>query len=464
MNLNSLKYIYFLGVGGMGMSALARYFNAKGKKVFGYDRHRSDLCFQLEKEGINITYNIDEQRLPEEVVNSNTKEILVVYTPAINSDNTLLNFFLNKQISVLKRAEILGLISNELYTIAIAGTHGKTTTSTMLAHILNYNKRNILAFLGGISSNYESNFLISDKVDLMIVEADEFDRSFLYLNPDIAVITSISPDHLDIYDDKSDLFLAFHQFASQVKNDGLLLVESSIDYILPTPANGLKLTYSAKSKQSTIFVEHIQNKNNKYYFNFKSKLNKNITQNDSLIGINMPGIHNISNALAASFIASYLGLSKIEIDDAFSTFKGINRRFQKHIDSENLVYIDDYAHHPNEVKATIATVKDIYPLRKLTVIFQPHLYTRTRDFAQDFADSFAHVDELILLDIYAARENPIEGITSEMLLNLCSNRNKFLCNKKNLLSFLKKSNPEILLTLGAGDIGGFAQPIKKILN
>ena len=464
MNLNSLKYIYLLGVGGIGMSALARYFNAKGKKVFGYDRHRSDLCFQLEKEGINITYNIDEQRLPEEVVNSNTKEILVVYTPAITSDNTLLNFFLNKQISVLKRAEILGLISNELYTIAIAGTHGKTTTSTMLAHILNYNKRNILAFLGGISSNYESNFLISDKVDLMIVEADEFDRSFLYLNPDIAVITSISPDHLDIYDDKSDLFLAFHQFASQVKNDGLLLVESSIDYIFPTPANGLKITYSAKSKQSTIFVEHIQNKNNKYYFNFKSKLNKNTTQNDSLIGINMPGIHNISNALAASFIASYLGLSKIEIDDAFSTFKGINRRFQKHIDRENLVYIDDYAHHPNEVKATIATVKDIYPFRKLTVIFQPHLYTRTRDFAQDFADSFAHVDELILLDIYAARENPIEGITSEMLLNLCSNRNKFLCNKKNLLSFLKKSNPEILLTLGAGDIGGFAQPIKKILN
>ena len=218
----------------------------------------------------------------------------------------------------------------------------------------------------------------------MIVEADEFDRSFLYLKPDIAVITSVGADHLDIYDDKSDLFLAFHQFASQVKNDGLLLVESSIDYIFPTPANGLKLTYSAKSKQSTIFVEQIQNKNNKYYFNFKSNLNKNITQNDSLIGINMPGIHNISNALAASFIASYLGLSKIEMNDAFSTFKGINRRFQKRNDSEKLVYIDDCAHHPNEVKATIATVKDVYPLRKLTVIFQPHLYTRDKRFCTRF--------------------------------------------------------------------------------
>ena len=464
MNLNSLKYIYFLGVGGIGMSALARYFNAKGKKVFGYDRQRSDLCFQLEKEGINITYSADEQCLPEVLVNSNIKEILVIYTPAINSENTLLNFFIKKQINVLKRAEILGLISKKLYTIAIAGTHGKTTTSTMLAHILNYNKRNILAFLGGISSNFESNFLISDEVDLMIVEADEFDKSFLHLTPDIAIITSISADHLDIYDDINDLFLAFHQFATQVKNDGLLLVESSIDYVFPTPVNGLKLTYSAKSKHATIFAEHIQKKNNKYYFDIKSKINKSIIKNDSLIGINMPGIHNISNAMSASVVASFLGLSELEINDAFSTFKGINRRFQKHIDSEKLVYIDDYAHHPNEVKATIATVKDIYPLRKLTVIFQPHLYTRTRDFAQDFADSFAHVDELILLDIYAAREKPIEGITSEMLLKLCKNSNKSICNKKNLLSFLKQSNLDILLTLGAGDIGGFAKPIKKILN
>ena len=464
MNLNSLKYIYFLGVGGIGMSALARYFNVKGKKVFGYDRQRSDLCFQLENEGINITYTANEQSLPEELVNSNISEILVVYTPAISSENTLLNLFIKKQINVLKRAEILGLISKKLYTIAIAGTHGKTTTSTMLAHILNYNKRNILAFLGGISSNYESNFLISDEIDLMIVEADEFDKSFLHLNPDIAIITSISPDHLDIYDDINDLFLAFHQFASQVKNDGLLLVESSIDYVFPTPVNGLKLTYSAKSKHATIFAEHIQKKKNKYYFDIKSKINKNIIKNKSLVGINMPGIHNISNALSASVVASYLGLSELEIHDAFSTFKGINRRFQKHIDSEKLVYIDDYAHHPNEVKATIATVKDIYPFRKLTVIFQPHLYTRTRDLAQDFADSFAHVDELILLDIYAAREKPIEGVTSEMLLKLCKNSNKSLCNKKNLLSVLKQSNLDILLTLGAGDIGVFAKPIKKILN
>lgn len=466
MNLNSYKYIFFLGIGGIGMSALARYFNAKGKQVFGYDKQKSELCCQLEIEGIQIIYNEKEKDLPKLIFNAKQNEILLIYTPAISSDNILLNFFRLKKIRIFKRAEVLGLISKYLYTIAIAGTHGKTTTSTMLAHILHHNRKDVVAFLGGISSNYNTNFLMSEKSDLMIVEADEFDRSFLHLHPDIAIITSISADHLDVYDDIDDLFLAFHQFASQVKNKGFLLIENSIDYTFPIPSDGIQLKYSAENKKSNIYVDYVEQRKHQFYFKVKSNKNINHTfkETTNLIGINMPGIHNISNALSASVVASYLGLSEFEINNAFSTFKGINRRFQKHIDNEKVVYIDDYAHHPNEVKATIRAVRDIYPLRKLTVVFQPHLYSRTRDFAKDFAESLSYVDELILLDIYAAREKPIAGITSKTLLRLCNNNNKTLCSKQNLLSFLKQSNLDVLLTLGAGDIGSLAKPIKSILN
>lgn len=466
MNLNSYKYIYFLGIGGIGMSALARYFNSRGKQVFGYDKHKSDLCQKLEEEGMQIIYTDKEKYLPDFIVNAKKNQVLVIYTPAISNDNILLNFFLLKKVNIYKRAEILGLISKDIYTIAIAGTHGKTTTSTMLAHILQHNKRDIMAFLGGISSNYNTNFLVSENIDLMIVEADEFDKSFLNLYPDIAIITSISPDHLDIYDDENDLFLAFHQFASQVKNKGLLLIESSINYIFPTPVGGVQISYSAENKNADLYINYVEQKKNRFFFKIESnKINCNpFDIYTNLIGTDMPGIHNISNAFSASLVASYLGLSEFEINNAFSSFKGINRRFQKYIDNDKYVYIDDYAHHPNEVRATIRAVKDTYPHRKLTVVFQPHLYSRTRDFAKDFADSLISADQLILLDIYAAREVPIKGITSKTLFKLCNNDNKTLCSKKNLLSFLKQSNLDVLLTLGAGDIGSLARPIKRILD
>lgn len=466
MNLGLYKHIYLIGIGGIGMSALARYFKAKGKIVCGYDKVRSDLCIDLENEGIDISYKDEVSSVGDEFITSHYNETLVVYTAAIPSNNQVLLFFQDKGFQILKRAEVLGMISKQSFTIAVAGTHGKTTTSTMLAHILQYSGKQTTAFLGGISHNYNTNLLMADKGNIIIVEADEYDRSFLQIHADVAIITSVAADHLDIYKDETEVRIAFKQFASQVKEKGLLLIENSIDIDFPTPDLGVKLTYSAKMR-ADYFAENINYQDGRMFFDMAvldvmpgmafEKREKNLE-------LHMPGLHNVSNAVAASAAACYLGLSCNEVSEGLATFKGINRRFDKHIDTDKLVYIDDYAHHPEEVSVTIDTTKKLYPSRQLIVVFQPHLFSRTKDFANDFAISLQEADDLVILDIYAAREKPIAGINSQMLLDLCSNPKKEICSKKELLSVLENKNIDVLLTIGAGDIGTLVQPIKHMLN
>ena len=466
MNIDLYKNIYLIGVGGIGMSALARYFNANGKNVFGYDKLRSNLCIQLEDEGINVSYTDEVSSIPEEIKNYKSNDSLVIYTPAIAEDNTILLFCKEKKIQLFKRAEILGLISKQSFTIAVAGTHGKTTTATILAHILQKSGRSITAFLGGISRNYNTNLLFSKTENILIIEADEYDRSFLHINADIAIITSVDADHLDIYKDRNQLELAFNQFASQVKAKGLLLVEESIPLDFSVPDGGVKLFYSSKVK-ADYFAENIRIKNGKMIFDMKASdmmLDIDFEKTGKNIELDMPGLHNLSNALAASSVAYYLGVSCSNIVKGLTTFKGIKRRFHKHIDTEKIVYIDDYAHHPEEVSVTIDVTKKLYPLRQLIVVFQPHLYSRTQDFANEFAISLQGADDLVLLDIYPAREKPIPGVNSQKILDLCSNPKKELCAKENLLSALQSKQIDVLLTLGAGDIGNLVQPIKHMLN
>ena len=464
MKLDVYKHIYLIGVGGIGMSALARYFNTQGKLVFGYDKVRSDLCIELENEGVVINYNDKVSNVPKLIKYCANSDVLVIYTPAIPNDNQILLYFLSKGLKVLKRAEVLGMISKNIFTVAVAGTHGKTTTTTMLSHILKKAGKSSTAFLGGISRNYNTNFLFSKKNDILIVEADEFDRSFLEIFPDIAIITSVDIDHLDVYKDENDLKLAFIQFASQVKE--LLVIEKSISLNFKLNVNAKKVKYSTKYG-AEFFADNIRIKNGKMVFDIKGLVGNSdvyFEKKQLNIELQMPGEHNISNAIAASTVANYLGLSYSQIAEGLVTFKGIKRRYEKHIETEKMVFIDDYAHHPQEVSATIDTTKQLYPFRELIVVFQPHLFSRTKNFVTEFAISLQGADDLVLLDIYPAREKPIKGVNSKMLLDLCNNNRKELCKKDELLTVLKNKEIDILLTLGAGDIGSLAQPIKHMLN
>jgi UDP-N-acetylmuramate--alanine ligase len=466
MNLDLHKHIYLIGIGGMGMSALARYFNAKGKNVYGYDKVQSSLCKQLENEGIKIHYNDGVENIPQIIRNATYNEILVIYTPAISKQNIELNFFSDKGFKLHKRAEVLGMISKQSYTIAVAGTHGKTTTSAILAHILQNAGKQTTAFLGGISKNYNTNLLLAEKGDILIVEADEYDRSFLQLHPDIAIITSVDVDHLDIYKNKEDLHVAFRQFVSQIKQKGVLLVEESIAIDFAVPVSGAKLSYSASTK-ADYYAENIKVKEGKMAFDMIDldvMLGMNSEKKQEDLELILPGIHNVSNAVAAAAVACYLGLSFEDITKGLSTFEGIKRRFDVHINSKNLVYVDDYAHHPKEVSSTINAAKQLFPDREITVIFQPHLFSRTKDFAQDFAESLSLANQLILLDIYPARELPIEEVNAKMLLDLCTNPKKETCSKEELLKVLEQEELDILLTLGAGDIDTLVEPIKHLLN
>jgi UDP-N-acetylmuramate--alanine ligase len=466
MNLDLYKHIYLIGIGGIGMSALARYFNAKGKNVCGYDKAQSTLCKQLENEGIKIHYNDEVENIPQIIRNATYNEILVIYTPAIAKQNAELNFFSDKGFKLHKRAEVLGMISKQSYTIAVAGTHGKTTTSAILAHILQNAGKQTTAFLGGISKNYNTNLLLAEKGDILIVEADEYDRSFLQLQPDIVIITSVDVDHLDIYKNKEDLHVAFKQFVSQIKQKGVLLAEESIAIDFAVPEAGAKLSYSASTK-ADYYAENIKVKEGKMVFDMIALdvtpgMNSEKKQED--LELILPGIHNVSNAVAAAAAACYLGLSFEDITQGLSTFKGIKRRFDVHINSKNLVYVDDYAHHPKEVSSTINATKQLFPDREITVIFQPHLFSRTKDFAQDFAESLSLANQLILLDIYPARELPIEEVNAKMLLDLCTNPKKETCSKEELLKVLEQEELDVLLTLGAGDIDTLVEPIKHLLN
>lgn len=466
MNLDLYKHIYLIGIGGIGMSALARYFNAKGKHVCGYDKVQSNLCKELESEGIQIHYTEGLEYIPKAIQEAAYNEILVIYTPAIPVENQEILYFTEKGFKLHKRAEVLGMISRQSFTIAVAGTHGKTTTSAILAHLLHSAGKQSTAFLGGISKNYNTNLLLAEKGNILIVEADEYDRSFLQLNPDVAVITSVDADHLDIYEDKADLHKAFKQFASQIKQKGVLLVEESIDIDFPVPEDGAKLSYSASTK-ADYYAENIRVKEGRMLFDMAAlDILPGMTYEKKQEGLAfiLPGIHNVSNAVAASAVACYLGLSCEDVEQGLFSFTGINRRFDVHINTERIAYVDDYAHHPKEVSATINAARQLFPEREITVVFQPHLFSRTQDFAQEFADSLSLADQLILLDIYPAREEPIEGVNAKMLLDLCANPKKETCSKEELLKVLEGEKLDVLLTLGAGDIGTLVQPIKHMLN
>ena len=458
MNIKTYKNIYLVGIGGIGMSALANYFYSQNKNVYGYDRVKSTLTENLEKKGVEISYEDNINSIPL-VFNNSSKDQLVIYSSAI-SNNNILSYFSENSYDVCKRSKALGLISEHYYTIAVAGTHGKTTTSIMLSHILKQSNVNCTAFLGGISKNYDTNFLLSDESKYMVVEADEFDRSFLSLNPDIAIITSLDSDHLDIYGSYKEFIDTFQKFASQVKKNGYLILEESIVNKFETPKHVNLFTYS-HSSISDFYASSLNFQSDKINFLYNEKGKK---YNNNNVELSMPGNHNVSNALAAISACSLLDISNKCISQALNSFEGIKRRFDLHVNSSEKVYIDDYAHHPTEIIETIKTVKKMFVGRHLTVLFQPHLFSRTDDFKHEFAQSLSLADSLILLDIYPAREKPIQGVDSKMLLDLCVNNSKKLISKNLVIKNLENQKIDILLTIGAGDIADLVVPIKKMIS
>jgi UDP-N-acetylmuramate--alanine ligase len=448
MELSNINRVYFVGIGGIGMSALARYFAKRGCVVCGYDKTRTALTAQLEQEGILISFLDEEETIPV-AFREKYEDTLIVYTPAIPKDSAILNFFENKGFDLKKRSQVLGIISEGMYCVAVAGTHGKTTTSSMVAHILTDTGFGCTAFLGGITTNYQSNVLYS-KNNVVVVEADEYDRSFLTLHPDVAVITSMDADHLDIYGDESHLHESFNLFADQLKPEGRLFIKDGL------PIAGI--TYSATG-QSAINAKNIRVDDGCFVFDFEDGYN---TIKD--LKLAMPGKHNVENATAAIGVALSLGIHPNSVKKAVASFKGVKRRFETIVKNDQHIYIDDYAHHPEELKACFDAVRQLYPEKKLTVIFQPHLFTRTRDFADAFASVLSSADDIVLLDIYPAREQPIEGIDSQMLLSKINNANKQLCAKESAIELIKNKNPELLLTVGAGDIDTLIEPLKNTLN
>ncbi|NTD95605.1 UDP-N-acetylmuramate--L-alanine ligase [Agrobacterium tumefaciens] len=449
MELSKIKRVFFVGVGGIGMSALARYFAKRGQVVCGYDKTKTRLTETLEHEGILISYIDEVSSLPAAFLNLQ-EDTLVVYTPAIPKDAKILNHFKDLGFILKKRSEVLGIISKGMFCIGIAGTHGKTTTSSIVAHILKDTGYDCTAFLGGIASNYNSNVLFGEN-NVVVVEADEYDRSFLTLHPDIAVVTSMDADHLDIYGDKSHLEESFRLYAGQLKPEGTLYMHEGLSL-----ANGL--TY-ASSATATSRAENLRVEGSKFVFDYADANQK---LND--ITLMLPGKHNVENATVAIAIALQLGIDAEKVKLAVANFKGVKRRFEYILNNDEQIYIDDYAHHPEELRACFDAVRQLYPEKKLTVIFQPHLFTRTRDFADDFASVLSTVDELLLLDIYPARELPLEGINAQFLLDKITLENRRVMEKDAVIQYIKDKKPELILTVGAGDIDTIIEPIKKILN
>jgi UDP-N-acetylmuramate--alanine ligase len=449
MELGHIKRVYFIGIGGIGMSGIARYFHQRGVIVCGYDRTETALTASLMNEGIGIIFNDDPDYLPF-AFQENDEQTLIVYTPAIPKDSAILNYFIDQGFTLKKRSEVLGILSKGMFCIAVAGTHGKTTTSSMVAHILKDSGNDCSAFLGGIASNYDSNVLFGTN-QVMVVEADEYDRSFLTLHPDIAIVTSMDADHLDIYGDPAHLTSSFQLFAAQIKKGGQLIhraglaLEDGIAYAVESPA--------------AIRAEKVRIEDGEFVFDFISEEIK-----IPAIKLALPGRHNIENALAAIQAALILHVTAEKIKAALANFKGVKRRFEYIVKSENHIYIDDYAHHPEELKACITAVKTLYPNRKLTTVFQPHLFSRTRDFADGFAEALSMSDELWMLDIYPARELPMEGVHSEMILKKMSMKNHQLLTKQQVLDRVKNEQPELLLTVGAGDIDTLVEPLKHLLK
>ena len=447
MNLDNTHNVYFIGIGGIGMSALARYFHANGKYVGGYDKTKTEITDDLKALGISIHFNDSIENIEERFLDASST--LIVYTPAVPSNQKELNYFRNNDFQVLKRSQVLGRITENTFCMAVAGTHGKTTTTSILGHLLNECDVEVTAFLGGISENYNSNLILKG-TKISVVEADEFDRSFLTLSPDMACITSMDSDHLDVYGEASALQDSFIAFSKKLKPNGKLFVRNG----LPIKA----ITYGIED-DSDYTIQNIKIQNGTYVFDVRTP--NSVIEN---IQFNLPGRHNLSNALIALAMAVEYGCPHQQLVRALASYQGVKRRFTYHIKTESLVYIDDYAHHPQEINAVFQAIKEVYPSKKILAIFQPHLYSRTRDFVDDFAKSLSQFDEILLLDIYPARELPIVGVTSKWLFDKISNSNKQLISKNEIVSKIKKSEAQVILTIGAGDIGEEVKLIKEALK
>jgi UDP-N-acetylmuramate--alanine ligase len=445
MNLNQIHNVYFIGIGGIGMSALARYFKAIGKNVSGYDKTETELTKELASIGITIHFEDDVKLIPTDFYQENT---LVIITPAVPLSHSEWNYFLKRNYEVKKRAEVLGIITKDTFCFAVAGTHGKTTTSSILGHILFESGADVTAFIGGIVENYNSNLIGSGKT-ITVVEADEFDRSFLHLHPNIACVTSTDADHLDIYGDKKAIEASFHEFADKVTDKSKMFVAKGL------ALDGITV---AVNEEANYKAFNVRIENSQYVFDVQTP-----TEIIKDLRFGLPGKHNLTNALMALAMAKTYGTPTDTIANALLSFKGIKRRFSYQIKTNDLVYIDDYAHHPTEINAVHQAVSELYPNQKVLAIFQPHLYSRTRDFADDFAKSLSAFNEVILLDIYPARELPMEGITSQWLMDKMTNQNKKLVSKADLISTILASDAKIIVTIGAGDIGELVKPIKNAL-
>ena len=452
-HLNNISKVYFLGIGGIGMSALARWLVMEGKDVAGYDKTETTLTRQLQKEGIAINYTDELSFIPEIYQED---DVLIVYTPAVPVTSLQYQYFLAKGNKMIKRAELLGAIAQNYFTVAVSGTHGKTTTSSMVAHILKHAGQNVAAFLGGITQNYGTNVLFPDfdKGNIVfVVEADEFDRSFLHLNPDVVIVNATDPDHLDIYGTEAAFKQAFVDFVSKIRKGGTLISKLGSDFE-KQPRLKTQVTFGASG--ADYYVESSEvNKAGSIDVVVKGTGEKSFT-------LDMPGLHNQNNALAAFLACEAVGLSEEEIKAGIASFKGVKRRFEYHVRSPKMVYIDDYAHHPEEVSNFIKGVKSVYPSRKLTVVFQPHLFSRTKDFMDGFAEALSLSDEVLLLEIYPARELPIEGVTSAVLLDKLTCSYKKLLSKEDLVDLLITHHVEVLATVGAGDVDQLILPLKKI--
>ncbi len=461
MDIKSAHKVYFVGIGGIGMSALARYFKHLGKDVAGYDRTPSSITDQLQKENIIVHFNDGIDNIPAGFGNS-PATTLVIYTPAIPSNHAGFNYFKNSGFQLFKRSEILGQITLNYKTIAVAGTHGKTSVSTTVAHLLKQSPLDCLAFLGGISKNYNTNLILPLKPDfesnLAVVEADEFDRSFLKLNPSIALVTSMDADHLDIYENKENVVDSFNQFVKKIEPKGKLIYKKDLN-LRHENLPEFHYTYSLIEKADFYAINLKMSNEGLYSFDLVTPFG---TMDNLKSGV--PGKTNAENAVAAASLACLAGLGEDLIRENLKSFTGVNRRFDFQINTEHLVYVDDYAHHPEELKAFIGSMKEIFPEKKITGIFQPHLFTRTRDFADEFAKSLDLLDELILLEIYPAREEPIKGVTSNIIFDKMKLKAKSICPVEDLIPYLSDKKIEVLLTMGAGNISQKVEDIKKLYS
>lgn len=456
MEMNEIKSVYFVGIGGIGMSAIARYFLSKGKFVAGYDRTRTELTRHLEDENACIHYEDNTALIPEQCLDSTST--LVVYTPAIPESHSELSYFRQHGFLTEKRAQVLGTITRASDALCVAGTHGKTTTSTMLAHLLKQSHVDCNAFLGGISKNYGGNLLLSDKSRLTVIEADEFDRSFHWLTPYMTIVTATDADHLDIYGTHEAYLESFRKYTSLIREDGCLLKKKGITLHEDVKPGVKVFTYSA-TEPADFHAENVRTENGELYFDF---VGRDIRIDNIQLGV--PVFINVENGVAAIAIALMNGVTPEEIKAGMASYAGVERRFDFKIKNDRTVFLNDYAHHPQELASSISSLRRLYPHRHITGVFQPHLYTRTRDFYKDFAESLSMLDEVILLPIYPAREEPIEGVTSELIYNnLKQDVKKTLCSKEELLSLLSCRQIDVLVTLGAGDIDNYVEPVKEML-